>query len=54
MKEKIMLRYRSCRYIVEELTNRLSPSINTAITPQTVEDLLVEAKINKNLSVVIR
>lgn len=53
MKEKVTLRYQGGRYIVMSLENRMIPPINTAVSPENVERLLLEAKRNKNLKVKI-
>ena len=54
MKEKITLRYSGSCYIVEELQNRLVPRIGVALRPDSVQDLLTEAKNGGTLTVVIR
>lgn len=51
LKEKIILTYKSGRYIVRSLENRMAPPVGTAVTPETVENLLLEAKISGALTV---
>lgn len=53
LKEKISLRYQGGRYIVTALENRMSPPTGTAITPESVQDLLLEAKVHGALTVKI-
>lgn len=53
LKEKISLRYQGGRYIVTALENRMSPPTGTAITAESVQDLLLEAKVHGALTVKI-
>lgn len=51
LKQKIILTYKDGRYIVRSLENRMAPPVGTAVTPKTVEDLLLEAKVHGCLTV---
>ena len=54
MKEKITLKLRGTGvYEVIGLENRLEPTVGDYIVARNVEDLILEAKINKNLTVKI-
>lgn len=53
MKEKITLKYRGSGYIVQALENRIRPGVGVTLSPGQVEDLLLEAKRNHNLTVKI-
>lgn len=53
LREKIILTYKGGRYIVRSLENRIAPPVGTAVTPKTVEDLLLEAKVSGSLTVKI-
>ena len=51
LREKIVLKYQTGRYIVQSLENRMAPPVGTAVTPKSVEDLLLEAKVHGALTV---
>ena len=53
MKEKITLKFKGSRYVVQSLENRMAPPVGTALTPESVESLLLEAKTGKVLTVKI-
>ena len=54
VKEKIVLKLRGTGvYEVIGLENRLEPTVGDYIVARNVEDLILEAKINKNLTIKI-
>jgi hypothetical protein len=53
VKEKIILKHRGTHYVVQSLENRVSPRIGMALSEDQVENLLLEAKIHKTLTVKI-
>ena len=53
LKEKIVLKSKGDAFVVQSLENRLTPKTGTAITAETVEKLLLEAKVSGCLTVKI-
>lgn len=53
LREKIVMKYQGGRYVIQSLENRMAPPVGTAVTPKTVEDLLLEAKVHGALTVKI-